>query len=787
MNPNSRPAAGGATTPPPFPSGPGPDMGVAVEGAGSGSRPGFVGSPGGAGFFLAGHLLRLFNEGRECDVHFLLDDGQIIGAHKLILQSVEFFNIMFRGGFHEAKTKKPIRIQGITAQEMAVAFRFIYTGALETLTHKTALRLLWISQMWQFDILRQATITWALDHLDKASCVQTFVDVSNVLLSIPNSDQLRRVSRTYEATNVHCHSQCPDRSISSSSSSHFPFTPYNTAHGAGNTSAIDSNAGNGTTPYVYAPRFPPRAIVNNSIITARGPPRLGTMAQKGSRKQKTEYGRFLERFKIFLDKLPNRDFHSIMIKQSMKLSELRDCQALEAFAGLVARRAYEEDVEGQPSGSTPSCRENKDGSNTSGKKVEGGEETSMLESLFRAVVRFHRYRDDAEFVRKGLYSLLPRIKTRNSSKASLNNIIGKDNTGDGKIGKPEETKPTSESDAGDVKIGKDSQAAKDYFEDPSHIHVLDISSDFKAGSSPSFLASGDAHARFYVDCQQETRPKYKGWHGIYLCPDWQELSEDGRLPFESLPALVSFKLTLTAGDTTLWEYHSDPIVFLSTDTGWGQCRAVKSDVLRKHRSGVISCYAKSSAIFRLCAAYLYKNFGKVDAEVLSSLDARTFQSLVVPKFPARKGGLAAQRLECLCEKLSSKAEEWASLRSRLQKQESDISTLVKLLEQERRSKQLKINGIGHGGLAPSLNASVVGKLMIEETLANLPDDTVLVVNLRFGKAFVPKRKVAVLGSGNPSHSDSQNEMKSSSNEAKECNVESVAKGAPGGAILPLDL
>ncbi|GAB5354277.1 hypothetical protein AAMO2058_000105300 [Amorphochlora amoebiformis] len=189
-----------------------------------------------ANSFLSGHLLRLFERGEGCDVYFQPDDGKMVGAHRLILSSVEFFKIMLTSGFVESTTQDPIRIEGISSRELRLAFRFVYTGRLEDVKHKTVFQLLWLSQMWHFVPLRHASVEWAVKHLDTNTAIQTFVDASNVLLSIPP------LPSTTKPTNSSPSSNFPSRKSTRS----MGFSTYNhTVHNLGGGGGGGSSTGGG--------------------------------------------------------------------------------------------------------------------------------------------------------------------------------------------------------------------------------------------------------------------------------------------------------------------------------------------------------------------------------------------------------------------------------------------------------------------------------------------------------------------------------------------------------------
>eukprot|EP00466_Bigelowiella_natans_P005111 jgi/Bigna1/132044/aug1.16_g6752 len=299
--------------------------------------------------FLAQHLLNLFDEGKECDVLFQLDDGEIVGAHKLILISVEFFRRMLGGNFREGTKDEPIRLSGLTAREMRLVFRYIYTGNLEeSLTHKMALRLLRLSQMWLFSNLRRSVVEWALGNLDKKTCILTFVNVSNVLLSSPEEKAMIRIP--------------PERSVASKGARLF------------------------------------RAMSASSSYS-RSKPALEATLDEGS--QMSEYERFLKRYRSFLQTLATRDFRKAIREQANELARISDYRALEAFAALVSKRAYKEDEgmgktsfvrrRGREAGTFAASSEEKECPTSQG---------SILKALFDAVVKYFKVSSDAIFVRE---------------------------------------------------------------------------------------------------------------------------------------------------------------------------------------------------------------------------------------------------------------------------------------------------------------------------------------------------------------------------------------------------
>jgi len=714
--------------------------------------------------FLAQHLLNLFDEGKECDVLFQLDDGEIVGAHKLILISVEFFRRMLGGNFREGTKDEPIRLSGLTAREMRLVFRYIYTGNLEeSLTHKMALRLLRLSQMWLFSNLRRSVVEWALGNLDKKTCILTFVNVSNVLLSSPEEKAMIRIP--------------PERSVASKGARLF------------------------------------RAMSASSSYS-RSKPALEATLDEGS--QMSEYERFLKRYRSFLQTLATRDFRKAIREQANELARISDYRALEAFAALVSKRAYKEDEgmgktsfvrrRGREAGTFAASSEEKECPTSQG---------SILKALFDAVVKYFKVSSDAIFVRETMYNILPRLKSnerkktaattetafspgesgkggeeggtgeqaseicttdkytlavatqsiaaarsRNSgqiSGASTSSASssgyhqsshfrngdddgGESNSyGEGEGGGHTNNNSHRQSDGGrDMKgeaatgiLGRadndgspaSSPSPSTLPSDPVHIYLLELKKDFKTASSGSFsIGDSGIDAQFYIDCQMETRDRYRGWHGIYLCPDWPEpTTPDMPLTFEALPTLVSFRLTLTASDRTLWKYSSDPIVFLASDTGWGQCRAVRSAELRKQRSAVVNCYAQTSAVFRMCIAHLYRNFESIDPEVIAGLDPRTMRCMIVSKWPAVKGGRMESRLDAMCGNLSRKAEEWSKLRTKVHAQEEEILRL-------RRKLQGRGDDIGFFKRRNRLQTAA------EESSVAMSE-----VTLPFGRMFIPTK------------------------------------------------
>mmetsp|Transcript_22505 Transcript_22505/g.33562 ORF Transcript_22505/g.33562 Transcript_22505/m.33562 type:complete len:648 (+) Transcript_22505:127-2070(+) len=579
--------------------------------------------------FLAGHLLNLFNKGEGCDVHFRLDDGEVIGAHKLILHSVEFFRVMLGSGFMEGNSNAPIRIEGVTSKELKLAFRFIYTGVLNPPEDHMAMRLLWLSQMWQFETLQQASVEWAIDHLNPSSCIHTFVNVSNVLLASPS-----------------------------------PVSPRPSLKG-------DS---------------------------------------KSEGKPKTMIETFMKRFWSFIRAMSSREFRHMIIRHAHELKELRELESLEAFAKVVGARAYHEEAsrvsDSKSSGS---------GSNTN---ANGG----ILSALFDAIVAFHRAKSPAHFIKNGLYCLL------------------------GPKGNPVTRK-------------------RRWIEEnavSNHEFCLQITPDFKERSTKSFEIGPCTDAIFYLDCQLETSERYQGWYGVYLCPDWPECLPDTPLSFQNLPALVSFKLNMTAKDIN-WQYCSDPIVFHGTDTGWGQRMAIKSTRLRKSKSAVLTCRARSSAVFRLVMGHLYRNFENIDPEVLAGLDARTLRSIICTRWPAHKAGLTARRLQAFCRMLSKKSGEWVALRSKLEKRESELKAVREELAQARGETSDGISQVILEGLIEFHESSEEQKgtdekvAMVSDTketkketrdtklnIKTVPQEyeskqRTLIIKLPFGVAYIPRQ------------------------------------------------
>ncbi|GAB5354276.1 hypothetical protein AAMO2058_000105200 [Amorphochlora amoebiformis] len=359
----------------------------------------------------------------------------------------------------------------------------------------------------------------------------------------------------------------------------------------------------------------------------------------------------------------------MIIEHVHKLAGLRESVALEAFAGMVGKRAYEqygENKDGSRSTSANNsaaagCRSESHMSRDTpkGSPAGGG---CILQALFDAVVAFHRASSAADFVRNELYQLLPKLPSRSTKSDEISN---------------ENTDVKKQSEHGDI---SDQTAL------PTHEFMLMVKNDLKAGSSVSFSVGEGVHAMFYLDCQLETREMFKGWYGVYLCPDWPTISNDVYLQYENLPALVSFRLCMKSKNID-WEYLSNPIVFHTNDNGWGQCRAVRDEILRKNKSAVLSCFARSSAVFRMCLAHLYRNFDTIDPEILSGLDSRTFRSLICSRWPGRKGGLCSKRVASLCERLSKKSVEWSSLRQRTQMLQDQVVKLRKSLDQEREGNR----------------------------------------------------------------------------------------------------
>jgi len=121
----------------------------------------------------------------------------------------------------------------------------------------------------------------------------------------------------------------------------------------------------------------------------------------------------------------------------------------------------------------------------------------------------------------------------------------------------------------------------------------------------------------------------------------------------------------------------------------------------------VTCYAKSSAVFRLCAAHLYRNFERIDPEVLAGIDARTMRSLICTRWPANKGGRTARRITALCNRLSLKSHDWGSLRTQLAEKDLEIRRLKEALAREKDKANVDTP------FGP-------GKLVIPDTVRRLP-------------------------------------------------------------------
>eukprot|EP00470_Lotharella_oceanica_P015688 CAMPEP_0170197986 /NCGR_PEP_ID=MMETSP0040_2-20121228/67708_1 /TAXON_ID=641309 /ORGANISM="Lotharella oceanica, Strain CCMP622" /LENGTH=110 /DNA_ID=CAMNT_0010447809 /DNA_START=421 /DNA_END=750 /DNA_ORIENTATION=+ len=108
------------------------------------------------------------------------------------------------------------------------------------------------------------------------------------------------------------------------------------------------------------------------------------------------------------------------------------------------------------------------------------------------------------------------------------------------------------------------------------------------------------------------------------------------------------------------------------------------------------------------------------------------RSLICTRWSANKNGRTARRITALCNRLSTKSHDWASLRQQLVEKESEIKRLEEALIREEAKARFPTP------FGP-------GKLAVLETLERLPATATVVVNLSFGTAFIPRASLSLRG------------------------------------------